>query len=657
MSRESRSLVFLLAGVLIGSFLLWIAGCTESTSPEEEVVDSAPALESVTALDRYHIEVEFDEEVDRATAEHRHNYSIDTVGITTSPESALLRGAAQDEDTLSVRSAVLLADSRSVLLSVYPSLDAVHTYQLKAWSIEDLFGNAITEPDSMDFIGSGDLDETVPFIVERSPAPGATGVGVGQSVIITFSEQMDEGSVQTAFTLSAGGNITCDMENVEGNIFVFTPQEVLVGGVTHNVNISGAAMDWSGNHLAADSWSFITTDIEDVTPPTVVSTTPADGATNVPLDIVLQIEFSEPIDPASLSEGILMTPEPGDGIMSWIDGGRTLNFDPDEPLLDNTAYSLIITEGAVRDYAGNPLEELYSLQFTTAAAFPTGAILGTISGDPNSTAAADPEGTLAIAFMDNIFSGEEENGPPPIGGVAVAGEGGVYEINRLMGGWYWPVGWMDTNGDGMMDPEYGDALGAYGVDFSNLEGEPEPDSVEVSGGFPVPGIDFALYDPIAIYGRVTYEGTAYPGTLENYNYHVGLFDTLTYDPGNLDPEYGTDPQNIVWDPYFNVNEFEDGLVEGSYYIGAYMDVNYNGDYDPETDPAGFYEEGGELAWVTVENGEDSGDGIVVVLQDPVVLAKRGISWASWVKPASSKGSLNPALLEAIEKIRRALEEQ
>jgi hypothetical protein len=402
---------------------------------------------------------------------------------------------------------------------------------------------------------------------------------------------------------------------------------------------------------------FTTTTVVDLVPPTVVSTTPADGATNVSTDIVLRITFSEAIDPSSLGDGILMTPEPGEGILEWTDGGRTFNFDPDDPLLDDTAYSLIITEGAVRDYAGNGLAELYSLKFTTASSFPTGGFAGTISGDPGSTAAADPEGTLAIAFITNIFAGGGDNGPPPIGGFTTVGSGGAYEIGQLPDGWYWPVGWMDTNGDGDLNPEYGDAIGIYGVDFTTLEGEPEPDSVEVSGGAMVTDVDFALYDPIAIYGRVTYVGTAYSEDLEIYDYVVGLFDTSTYDPENLNPEYGTDPQRVVWDPYFSVSSFQENpLVDGTYYIGAFMDVNDNGSYDPETDPAGFYEIGGEIAWVTVENGEDSGDGIVVELDDPEVTLRR-TSGMTWIKPAVAKSRLDPALREAIEKIKRALEAQ
>jgi hypothetical protein len=657
MSMKSRSLVFLLANALIFALMLWGAGCSESTSPEEGVDTSPPVLESVSPIDMYHIEVAFNEELDGATAEDRYNYLIYSYGVTASGELPLLENAAQVGDTLSIGSAVLVEDESKVLISLMSPMEGWYLYILKVEDIEDLNGNAMTEPDSLDFVGTDGEDITPPVIIRRSPLSGATGVGIGESVVVTFSEPMLMNSVVNAFRLSRpGGDITCDWREMEANIFSFTPLEPLENGVLHTVEFSGGvARDYSDNSLDAVSWFFTTTGMVDNTPPAVVSTTPADGATGVPLGITLQIRFSEPIDSYSLGEGILITPETGDGVLTWSDGGRVLNFDPYEPLLENTMYSLIIAEGAVRDYAGNPLSGVYWVKFTTGAAFPTGGFGGTISGDPNSIAAADPEGAMVIAFMTNIFEGGGGDGSPPIGGIGVVGENGDYEVGFLEDGTYWPVAWMDTDGDGRLQPEYGDVIGVYGVDFGSLEGE--PGSVEVSGGSVETGIDFPLYDPIAIWGRVTYGGTEYSATLQDYKYSVGIFDTSTYDPENLTPEYGTEPNNIYGEPYFNVNEFEDGLVDGSYYIGAYLDVNGNENYDPDIDPAGFYEVDGEMTCVTVENGQDSGDGIVIVLRDPETPGLRGVSKGVWLKPAISEGAVRPALREAIDRIKRALEER
>ena len=663
MSGKNRWLFLAIANILIASLMFLGTGC-ESTSPEENGGGGGdttpPELSSVTPTDYAHIEVSFNEAVDELTAEYRNNYAIHRYGFTALSESDIPKSSLDWGDTLHVDSSVLQADGESVLLSVSPMIVG-GTYHLIADNVKDDSGNAMTGPDTLNFIGVSTPDETPPEIINRTPYPGETGVGIGQSVVVTFSEPMDWSSVQDAFSWTGPGavNVPFDMSNMDANIFFFTPLSPLGYNTLYTVEFAAStAEDYSSNYLDATSWSFTTTNIPDTNPPTIISTTPADGATNVSVDVIMQIEFSEPIDPFSMEEGsIIVTPEMGDGIVTWTDGGSTLNFEPDDPLLDDTAYSLVIVEGAVRDLAGNPLSGNYSVNFSTGASLPTGGYSGTIAGDPHSTAASNPEGALSIAFMVNMITGGGDEGPPPIGGFDMVGSDGSYEIGLLEDGTYWPGCMMDTDGNGEINPDLGDAIGLYGVDFTTLEGEPEPDSVIVAGGATYTDIDFGIYDPIAIWGRVEYGGSLYTADLHTYNYYVGLFDTTTFDPESLDPEYGTEGSSIVYNDEFIVHEFDDGLVEGTYYIGAYLDVNYNYSYDPETDPAGFYEIGGEMAYVTVENGEDSGDGIVVVIEDPTVLASPNMRAISWTRVSATDSRMSPRLRALIDNLKRALEER
>ena len=662
MSNSNRWPIFFMAALIVLSMLFLGGGCSESTSPEAdgEGDTTPPGLSSVTPIDVYHLEVAFSEEVDESTAEYRDNYSIHRYGWTALAESEPPKSGLDFGDTLYVESAILQAGGESVMLSVNPQMLLGGMYHLVADNIEDLDGNGMTGPDTLNFVGVNTPDETPPEIVDRSPSPGETGVGIGQSVTVTFSEPMDYGSVAAAFSWKTPGDVdvSFEMHEMEPYIFVFIPEYPLENGTTYMAAFAAStAQDYAGNYLSAVSWTYTTTNVVDMTPPTVVSTTPADGATNVPVDMVLQIEFSEPIDPNSMENGgIMMTPEPGEGTVTWTDGGSTLNFEPFDPLLDDTAYTLIIVEGAVRDLAGNPLSGNYSMSFTTGASLPTGGYSGTIAGDPHSTAASNPEGAMSIAFLVNMI-GYEGEGPPPIGGVDDVASDGTYSIENLEDGTYWPGVMMDTDGNGEINPDYGDAIGLYGVDFTTLEGEPEPDPVIIAGGATVEDVDFGIYDPIAIWGRVEYDGTFYTADLETYNYYVGLFDTTTYDPESLNPEYGTEGSSIVWDDEFRFHEFGDGLVEGTYYIGAYLDVNYNGDFDPATDPAGFYEVGHDLVPVTVENGEDSGDGIVVFLQDPEPIASSNIGVLSWTKVGAAESRANPRLRALLDALKRALEER
>lgn len=98
----------------------------------------------------------------------------------------------------------------------------------------------------------------------------------------------------------------------------------------------------------------------DVVPPTIVSTSPANGTTDVALDAPIYIVFSEPVDTLSLAGN--MTPSPNEQ-PAWSTTMDTLYL-PHDPMANNTEYKVIIT--ALTDLAGNPLAVLPdSFMFTT----------------------------------------------------------------------------------------------------------------------------------------------------------------------------------------------------------------------------------------------------------------------------------------------------
>lgn len=103
---------------------------------------------------------------------------------------------------------------------------------------------------------------------------------------------------------------------------------------------------------------------QDPTPPTVVSTTPANGSTNVSVDIVLQATFSHDMDAGTLtnatftvSNGVTAGP------VSYSNKVATLT--PSASLTPNTSYTATISTGA-KDVAGTPLAQEFSWSFTTA---------------------------------------------------------------------------------------------------------------------------------------------------------------------------------------------------------------------------------------------------------------------------------------------------
>jgi hypothetical protein len=372
----------------------------------------------------------------------------------------------------------------------------------------------------------------------------------------------------------------------------------------YTISVAGVE-DAAGNTMPDATWSFTTTNTMDTTPPTVVSNSPANGATNVNVDTNLSITFSEPVNQTQLE--IFSYPEIGDGTIAWSDGGRTRTFDPLEPLLDNQQYNINILPGGVVDLAGNGIVNAVTIVFSTGATLAAGRIAGTIAGDPTSDYAQDPSGGIALAIV----------GFEPVNTVVIAGNN-TYDLRNLVDGEYMIFGILDSNGDHEIDVSFGDAFGAYGVDYDVFDDE--PDSVIVAGGASVTGINFQLFDHRAVTGTVSYSG-AYAA--EMHDLAFGLFDVSGFDP-EQEPDYGylgTWP----YDTEFYLSSLLDGYPDGSYYVGVILDANDNFLYDSGIDPVGFY--GGlPPTSISVQDGSDV-NGLLVVLEDPAPTAsKKSVAW-------------------------------
>jgi hypothetical protein len=595
---------------------LWSCGDDGDGTPTNggTVDNDPPVVSSVTAIDYAHIEVVFNEPVDKASAERVQNYSF----IEAAPPKS-----AAPNDPLDVQSVALGTDGRTVTAHTAPMIDAPYNYSVSG--IKDVNGNAMTVASSGSFDGSLELDTTRPVIVARTPSPGATNVGLGQNVVIQFSEPVSLSDLVSALSWTyAGGNVLFEVEGLGGSSAALLQLSPLDNNMLYTVNVDTTVRDNAGNKLAAPvTWSFRTTNSPDNDPPTLDSYTPSAGQTNVPVGTNFVLTFSERID-QTREIGVFLTPDPGDGIDTWSSDGRTVTFDPDEDLASDRQYSLIVIPGAVFDLAGNALEDAVAFVFTTGSALETGGIEGTLSGDPGSVQASSVEGALIIAATENVFTDGDDD--PPIEGAVVVPSNGVYSILNLPTDTYYPTAILDSNDDGDINPEFGDAIGMFGIDFDQVPPDTIPVLVDVAGSV-VTGIDFRLYDFSVVSGHAFYAGSDYTNELYLYDYYVGLFDTTGFDPDNIPAQVmgSEDGFDMVHEQHFYVGSAFNSVDPGTYYVGAFLDVNFNESYDPATDPAGLYMNGGSPVPVTVADDSDVLD-VLIYLEDPQGGGFRTSAW-------------------------------
>ena len=197
-------------------------------------------------------------------------------------------------------------------------------------------------------------DFTPPTVVSVSPLDLAIDVVLGDSIVVTFSESMDTIAVESAFSIDS---LVTGVFSWVDSVLTFTPDSDLDEATLYEVTISTDAEDSAGNPLAEDYvWSFTTGEM-----PTVVSVSPLDMATEVGVDDIIVVTFSELMNNLAVEAAITIDPFV-EGEFSWFGTERT--FTPDSNLDEATLYTITIDTGAV-DLAGNPLAEDYVWSFTT----------------------------------------------------------------------------------------------------------------------------------------------------------------------------------------------------------------------------------------------------------------------------------------------------
>ena len=109
-----------------------------------------------------------------------------------------------------------------------------------------------------------------------------------------------------------------------------------------------------------ETWTY---ELDGTGAPSVSSTSPQNGATNVLVNANIQITFSAPMDKPS-SEGAISASPPISGTFSWDADMKGVILDPSTDLSANTQYTITIATGA-KSQAGVNIASPYSFSFTT----------------------------------------------------------------------------------------------------------------------------------------------------------------------------------------------------------------------------------------------------------------------------------------------------
>ncbi len=228
---------------------------------------------------------------------------------------------------------------------------------------------------------------THPRVTGRLPLPFTPNAPLDAPIIITFSETMDNKSVEdsfsytdgiTRFTISAG-TVSWD-DNV--TVFTYTPSIPYQKQTAYTVLLNSSIAKGLGeNHLDGNqnnieefspiddvSWQFTTMTSSDVTPPQVTTTQPADGARNVSRDVTVVVIFSEAMNKFSVESSSVIVVLEGTTAYGlpydfYWPNNATVQFHI-IPMLEYATQYTVRIMGTVSDLVGNQMGTEYSWSFT-----------------------------------------------------------------------------------------------------------------------------------------------------------------------------------------------------------------------------------------------------------------------------------------------------
>jgi hypothetical protein len=235
----------------------------------------------------------------------------------------------------------------------------------------------ITGSDPYAYMAATQVETTPPTITGVSPVNGVT-VSANAAITATFSEPMLQSTMSaTTVTLRNAANVVVPAAVVYDTTIQtvrLQPTNVLpVGAYTATVRGGATGVkDLNGNPLAADStWTFSVAAGGDTSPPTVTTSSPANGATSVSVIASVTATFSKAITPGTITTSTVLlrdgTGASVSGVVTYDATTRSVRLQPASLLKSGTSFTATLKGGTagIKDLRGNALAGDVTWTFTT----------------------------------------------------------------------------------------------------------------------------------------------------------------------------------------------------------------------------------------------------------------------------------------------------
>jgi hypothetical protein len=236
--------------------------------------------------------------------------------------------------------------------------------------VKSATGNNMTKDYVWDFTTASIPDVALPTVASTNPGNTDVEVTLDHSLTATFSEPMDQTTINASTFMLKHGNTSVAAEiTYTGSTATLNPEVDLDPKKLYTLTITTGAKDKAGNAIAAiKTVNFTTADAVDIILPRVNSTAPLNNAINVATNKIIAVTFSEEMDPLTINEFTFILKQgtlPLTGTIEY--SGTTATFTPVPALVGGgTTYTATITPGA-QDRAHNALADSTEWTFTTGS--------------------------------------------------------------------------------------------------------------------------------------------------------------------------------------------------------------------------------------------------------------------------------------------------
>ncbi|MCB9437816.1 MAG: Ig-like domain-containing protein [Anaerolineales bacterium] len=284
-------------------------------------------------------------------------------------------------------------NERSNILTLTPTaLERDTEYRFSVFAV-DADGQAMAEAYDLSLVTIGYIE-----ISDVIPAADTTAVDVDTDITVIFTRPIVPlVSITEQANLPSPLEITPALagtgEWLNTSIYIYHPDDVLVGGTEYRVAVKAGLASGNGAILGEDYVFRFTTDV-----PKVSNMTPRDGGRGIALDTSITVSFTQPMDPAT--EAGIWLEGPG-GVRpavtyEWSESRRSVTLTPTALLELDSLYDIQVESDIIRSASGAAMNFDYQQSFNTV---PYPAILRT---DPSDGGLTDAYGGFRIYFTAPI---------------------------------------------------------------------------------------------------------------------------------------------------------------------------------------------------------------------------------------------------------------